>query len=146
MNHLLRKRLRQKRIEKCRVELEMYPHRLLDIFGRMGEIERQTNFDIKVPCEPYLALLDERERLALDSEIVRAEIEVLSIEEHDLHSARQEIQSRKDAAVAWFDRVKDAPTLDASTVAELSRFPSELRRADAKLKIIDQMLRSIPRA
>jgi hypothetical protein len=143
MNELFRKPNRQERIEICKAERALYVTRLLDLGQKMSDIERDPAVDLNREFpESYILLLDQRDELARYDEDLRDEIEVLSIEERNLNSARQEIQTHRAAAIRGLEEVREmAPGLKA--VADCSRYRSEIRRAENKLRIINRMIMSI---
>lgn len=144
MNQLIRRRLRQKRIETCKAELALYPERLLALLQKMDDIESDPTVDLKRELpESYIALLDQRDELARHDEDLRDEIEVLSIEERNLNSARLELQAQRAIAIRGLEKVRETLDPDLGTVGDASRYKSEIRRAEHKLGIINRMIMSI---
>lgn len=144
MNELCRKPNRQERIEICKAECALYVQRLLDLGQQMSEIERDpaVDFNREFP-ESYILLLDQRDELARYDEDLRDEIEVLSIEEVNLNSARLDVQAQRAAAIRGLEKVRETLAPDLGTVADCSRHTSEIRRAENKLRIINRMIMSI---
>ena len=133
MNELCRKPNRQERIEICLAECALYVQRLLD---------PAVDFKREFP-ESYILLLDQRDELAHYDEDLRDEIEVLSIEELNLNSARLEVQAQRAAAIRGLEKVRETLAPDLGTFADASRYTSEIRRAEHKLRIINRMIMSI---
>jgi hypothetical protein len=88
-------------------------------------------------------LLDQRDELAHYDEDLRDEIEVLSIEEVNLNSARLDVQAQRAAAIRGLEKVRETLSPDLGTIADASRCKSEIRRAENKLRIINRMIMSI---
>ena len=144
MNQLIRKRIRRKRIETCKAELALYPQRLLALGQKMADIESIPTVDLKREFpDAYIALLDQRDELARYDEDLRDEIEVLGTEERDLNSARLEVQAQRAAAIRGLEKVRETLAPDLGTFADASRYTSEIRRAEHKLRIFNRMIMSI---
>lgn len=144
MNELFRKPNRQERIEICNAERALYVKRLLDLGQKMSEIERDPAVDLNREFpESYILLLDQRDELARYDEDLRDEIEVLGIAERNLNSARLEVQAQRATAIRGLERVRVTLAPDLGTVADLSRYTSEIRRTENKLRIINRMVMSI---
>ncbi|CDZ66319.1 Hypothetical protein NGAL_HAMBI2605_45950 [Neorhizobium galegae bv. orientalis] len=141
MNAILRKRLRDHRVAKCRAELEVCPHQLLDIFGKMGLLEACPTFRINLePPDEYRALFRQCTELASKADDLRDEIEVLSTDEENLGAARQKALEQLAVAEARLELLTARSTWSDFEEAE---FLSDIRRAINKVKMVDAILASI---
>jgi len=141
MNAILRKRLRDRRIAECRAELEMCPYHLLDIYGKIGRLEACPTFRInQEPPDEYRTLFRQCAELASKADDLRDEIEILSMDEKSLGTARQKAVGQLDTAAAGLESLKARSTWSALEEVE---FLSDIRRANNKVKIVDAVLASI---
>ncbi|MFL5012713.1 hypothetical protein [Rhizobium sp.] len=140
-NAILRKRVRDHRIAKCRAELEMCPQQLLDVFGKIGLLEGCPTFRINhEPPDEYRALFRECAELASKADDLRDEIEILSTDEEALGAARQKALEQLEVAEAGLELLRARfPWSDF----EEAEFLSNIRRAINKVKMVDAMLASI---